>query len=237
MKIDNAAARLHDFLLRTHNLSTAKDTRLVLQQYLNMPGVPDHVLYRGLAGLLELPGKVQTELENHFPGYGLSHWYERVSRVFSQMNLNAGWSSIMSPIDERTLTELSMLSLLFRTKGEVALIDQSEMSEFKAKIEELKEDTIAADLSIEMRTTILQYLNKILSAIESYQITGVEPIMEAMESIIGRAALNEDYSKALKDTGIGKKIGDIVSLVANAVTVAQGIPFVATPLLTFLSSR
>ncbi|EIJ9085003.1 hypothetical protein RJ218_003850 [Enterobacter hormaechei] len=237
MKIDNAAARLHDFLIRTHNSNTSRDTRWVLQQFLNMPGVPDHELYRGLAGLLELPGKVQTELENHFPDNGLSHWNDRVSRAFSQISLNAMWGGIMSPIDERTLTELNMLSLLFRTKGEVALIDQSEMSEYKAKIEELKEDTIAADLSIEMRTTILQYLNKILSAIESYQITGVEPIMEAMESIIGRAALNEEYSKALKDTGIGKKIGDIVGLVANAVTVAQGIPFVATPLLTFLGSR
>ncbi|MDY4348902.1 hypothetical protein [Pectobacterium brasiliense] len=238
MKIDNAASRLHNFLLQSqHGSNSLKDTRQILRQYLNMPNAPDHELYKGLSGLLELPSKVQKELKTNFPDYELTYWLERVSRAFSQINLNSSWNGVISVIDERTLTELSTLSVLFKTKGDIALIDQSEMNVFREKINELKEDLITAGLPANMCNTILQYLNKVLSAIESYQITGVEPIMEAMESIIGRAALNDNYRKALADSGIGKKIGDIIGLVANAVTIAQGIPFVATPLLTLLESK
>lgn len=238
MKIDNPAARLHLFLVSTNTSEYRQQlTRNVMQTHLNMPGAPDQHLYRGIAGLLGLPDQIDNILHEHFAGRRWIHWLGKVNECFSKINLSSQWSQTISSIDDRALTELEMISTLFETKGQITLLDQAEMDVFREKINALKNDVITTDVSAEMRTTLLYYLNKILGAIESYQITGVEPIMEAIESTIGRAAINEEYRSALKETGIGKKLGEIVSLVANTVTIAQGIPFAATPLLTLLGSH
>ncbi|KHJ69301.1 hypothetical protein QU24_04495 [Pantoea rodasii] len=208
-----------------------------MRQHLNMQGAPDHHLYKGIAGLLSLPDEIHNILNQHFPHRRWTHWLEKVNACFSKINLNAQWASAIDTVDDRALTELEMISTVLEAKGQIALIDQDEMDVFREKINALKSDVISAELSSGIKQSILHYLNKILAAIESYQITGVEPIMEAMESAIGRAALNEDYRDALRETGVGKKLGEIISLVANAVTIAQGIPFVATPLLTLLGSQ
>lgn len=238
MKIDNPAARLHLFLVKTHTSENRqKLTREVMQTHLNMPGASDQHLYRGIAGLLSLPDQIHDILHEHFAGRQWTHWLGKVNECFSKINLSSQWSMTISVIDDRALTELEMIATLFETKGQITLLDQVEMDVFREKINALKNDVITTNVSAEMRTTLLHYLNKILGAIESYQITGVEPIMDAIESTIGRAAINEEYRNALTETGIGKKLGEIVSLVANAVTIAQGIPFVATPLLTLLGTK
>lgn len=227
VRIDNPAARLHLFLISTKTgEARSKMTREVMRHHLNMPGAPDHHIY----GLVGLPDQIDALLREHFSGRRWTHWLEKVNDCFSRINLNAHWSSAIDTVDDRALTELEMIATLFETKGQIALLEQSEMDVFRDKINELKNDVIHAELSSEMRKTILHYLSKINSAIESYQVTGIE-------SALGRAALNEEYRNALKETGTGKKLGEVISLVANAVTIAQGIPFVATPLLTLLGSK
>lgn len=234
VKIDNPAARLHNFITLTQVASDSTTTsRNILRTNLYLsPTAHDYEIYHGLAGLLSLPAQITTILEENFPGKVWKHWLTQVEIAFSRIDLNGPWAAVTNKIDSRSMTELEMISTLFETKGQIALLDMTQMKEFREKINELKNDIITADLSAGMQKMILHYLNKILNAIESYEITGVEPIMEAIDATIGRAATNEDYRAALKQTGIGKKLGDLIGLVANAVTIAQGIQLVTTPLLT-----
>lgn len=231
MKIDNPAARLYNFLKTTSSTDKRSfRTRRVLGQYLEKEGASDAFLYSQVSEIISLIDQTHILQRENFPGKNWTHWRDNIISAFAKLNLSADWGVVANGIDDRALTELEMLSTLFETKGQYALLDHSELEGFSETINELKKDVIAADLSAEMQITILHYLNKILGAIESYQITGIEPIMEAMESAVGRAMMNEDYRKALKDTGIGKKLGALIGVVANTVTVAQGIPF-ATLLL------
>ncbi|WP_147302174.1 hypothetical protein [Pantoea ananatis] len=239
MKIDNAAERLHNFFQNTRSAAERNEaTRSVLRNYLNLKeNAQDHELYMGISGLLQLPMIIQNEIDENFPNSKLTHWHLKVRSSFNLLSLNAPWRDVLGPIDERTITELSTLSLLFSTKGEIEVIGQDDIIEFIEKVNELKNDTLSSSLPSGMKSSILKYLNKILSALETYHITGAEPIMEAMESMVGRTVLNKAYGEALAETGIGKKVGDMISLLANTITVAQGIPFIATPLLTLLTNK
>jgi len=233
VKIDNPAARLHNFITLTQvDKNSSSTCRSILKANLYLsPKAHDYEIYHALAGLLSLPAQITTILDENFPGKVWKHWLTQIETAFSRIDLNGPWVNVIKTIDSRSMTELEMISTLFETKGHIALLDMTQMEKFREKINELKNDIITADLSAGMRKMILHYLNKILNAIESYEITGVEPIMEAIDATIGRAATNEDYRAALKETGIGKKLGEFIGVVANTVTIAQGIPFVTTPLL------
>lgn len=239
MKIDNAAERLHNFFQNTRPSAERNEVaRNVLRKYLNLKeNAQDHELYIGISGLLQLPMIIQNEIDENFPNSKITHWHSKVENSFNILSLSASWRDVLSPIDERTMTELSTLSLLFSTKGEIEVIVQDDLIGFIEKINELKNDTLSSSLPDGMKSGILKYLNKILSALETYHITGAEPIMEAMESMVGRTVLNKAYGEALAETGIGKKVGEMIALLANTITVAQGIPFISTPLLTLLTNK
>lgn len=240
LKIDNPAQRLLDILEAGKTQSQGQNCRavwvLLLQAHQNNE---QHLLSR-LARVMELPGRIVQVREDHFSALrGKStHWKSCVDKAFVSQSLNNNWQSFMQHIDDRTLLELSMLSDLFETRGAHAAMQSEEIDALLERLTELRNEIREADLPATMKTLLLKQLSQIQEALETYGISGVEPVMDAVQSTLGLAVLNPEYRKEISkgtNSRFGEKISDLLSDVANVVTVAGALPALTVAVNTALT--
>lgn len=198
-----------------------------------------HILIR-LSQVMALPERIVQVRENNFPSLrGKStHWENCVSTAFTSQNLNESWYTFFRHIDERTLFELGTLSDLFDTRGAHSTIDMNEIDSLLIRITELREEIRHSNLSSAMKTMLLKQLTQIQEALESYFISGVEPVMDAVQSTLGLAVIAPEYKEEIK-SGSGSQFGDRISTllgdVANVVTVAGALPALPVAIQSALS--
>ncbi|MGC8342255.1 hypothetical protein [Pantoea ananatis] len=229
MNKDNPASRLYEILKAAKSKSVLATQREVWKKSLNMEDCTDSQLYAQLGKVMALPEEINIWLLETFPTKSWVTWRSSVEAAFSNINLNGKWEMSASHLNDRALTELDLISILFETNGGLEAISDEELSAFAAQIFEIKKELLHSKLPTEMQKTFLKYLNKILDALESYHITGAIPIMEAVESAMGHVIIDSDYADSLKQTGTGEKLITFLCSIVDAVISVQGLPPVATP--------
>lgn len=175
-----------------------------------------HLLTR-LAFAMALPGRIIQVREDNFSSLRgkSSHWKNHVDKAFVSQSLNSPWSTFQDHIDDRTLTELGMLSDLFETRGAHAGIEAEEID-----------------------ALLLKQIAQIQEALESYSISGVEPVMDAVQSTLGLAVLHPEYRHEIsKGTGsqFGEKISALLTDTASVVTIAGAMPMISGAVHTALT--
>lgn len=187
LKIDNPAQRLLDLLEQGNKYQRTDNCRAVWQQILQVEGRAEQHLLTRLAHAMALPGRIIQVREDNFSTLrGKSvHWKTCVDKAFVSQSLNSTWSSFQDNIDDRTLTELGMLSDLFETRGAHAGIAAEEIEVLLERITQLRSEIRESELSATMKTLLLKQLSQIQEALESYSISGVEPVMDAVQSTLG----------------------------------------------------
>lgn len=161
-----------------------------------------------------------------------------MEKAFISQSLNSTWQSFIQHIDVHTLNELAMLSDLFESRGAHSTMDDEEIEALIGRIAELRAEIRSSELSAEMKTLLLKQLAQIQEALESYSISGVEPVMDAVQSTLGLAVLHPEYrSEISKGTNskFGEKMSDLLSDVANVVTVAGALPALTVAVNTALA--
>ncbi|EOW9269230.1 TPA: hypothetical protein PX805_003695 [Vibrio cholerae] len=131
-----------------------------------------------------------------------------------------------------------MTAALLENKLETSVIDTEQLDTFRIRVQDLIEHTIKSDLTSEFKKFMTHYLQKILSAINDYLISGAMPILDAVEATLGHAVLDPNFKEALKESETGQKIRDMLGDLANIVTVATAatgaVGYIATNGLPFL---
>ncbi|WP_047626407.1 hypothetical protein [Enterobacter sp. ZOR0014] len=243
LKIDNPAQRLLDLISEGKNFNSTDYSREVWKKLLDIPDADEQVLMARLAGVMALPVRISQVISDHFPDprWNPTHWRTQVEKAFFSQELNGIWSKFYTHIDSQTLSELGMLSMLFEQRGEHAAIALEEIDTFLGRIIELREEIRQSGLSPAMKTMLLRQLFLIQEALESYSISGIEPVMDAVQSTLGLAVIDAEYREEIsKGTGsqFGDKISSLLGDVANVVTVAGALPSLSAAIhtaLTYLS--
>lgn len=140
LKIDNPAQRLLDLLEQGNEYQRTDNCRSVWQQILQVEGMEEQYLLNRLACAMALPGRIIQVREDNFSTLrGKSnYWKSHVDKAFVSQSLNDGWHTFRDNIDDRTLTELSMLSDLFETRGAHAGIAADEIDALLERITQLR---------------------------------------------------------------------------------------------------
>jgi len=243
LKIDNPAQRLLDLLEQGTGYPRHENCRKVWKKILQVEGKEEHHLLNRLAHAMALTGRIIQVREDNFSTLrGKSnHWKSCVDGAFVAQILNSDWGTFWQHIDDRTLTELGMLSDLFETRGSHAVIAAEEINDLLARITQLRNEIRESGLSNALKTLLLKQLSQIQEALESYSISGVEPVMDAVQSTLGLAVLHPDYRKEIsKGTGsqFGEKISALLTDTASVVTIAEAMPAISGAVhvaLTYLS--
>lgn len=231
-KMDNPAQRLLDLLEKGSRYPKTDNCREVWQSLLQTEGMEEHHLLTRLAHAMALSGRIVQVREDNFSTLRgrTNHWKIRIDKAFVSQTLNSDWSTFWHHIDDRTLTELGMLSDLFETRGAHAVIATSEINDLLARITQIRNEIRESGLSNTLKTLLLKQLSQIQEALESYNISGVEPVMDAVQSTLGLAVLHPDYRKEIsKGAGsqFGEKISALLTDTASIVTVAGAMPAIS----------
>lgn len=228
----NPAQRLLDILERGRAHPTHQNCRDVWCKLLEVRKDDGQLLLLRLAKALELSGRIIQVRENHFSSLrgNSSHWKGCVEKAFISQSLNSTWQSFIQHIDVHTLNELAMLSDLFESRGAHSTMDDEEIEALIGRIAELRAEIRTSELSAE--------LAQIQEALESYSISGIEPVMDAVQSTLGLAVIDSEYKQEIK-SGSGSQFGDRISSllgdVANVVTVAGALPALPAAIQSALS--
>ncbi|MGP6463292.1 hypothetical protein [Pantoea agglomerans] len=237
MTSDNPASRLYEILTLARNVPANESQREAWRQALHMNNCTDSQLLAQLGKVFALPEEIGCWLDEKFPRKQWTTWRTSVDTGFSHTYLDGSWDMVRSHINERAMTELDLISTLYETSEAVEPISQEELDSFTNKINEIKREIIDSDLSLQMKKTFLKYLNKILNALESYYITGSEPIIDAVEAAMGHVVVDSAYADSLKQTGTGEKLVSFLGSLIDAVASVQGLPPMATPFLQLIKSK
>lgn len=226
MLSDNPAARLLKIIEEGEGKSGGMNCRDVWHDLLGVDHEDHALLISRLGKVMELPEQIIRNIQENYPNQNSTHkhWSTQVNTAFMQQNLNGHWQEFIQHIDSHTIDFLSMSADLLDMKETTQLISETDISDIRIKIDELLTETIEIDIDSEFKKYIVKYLRKIVIAIDEYNISGVIPISEAIESTLGHAFLDEKYRKNISDTDFGNKIVSILGAVASIVTIAVGLP-------------
>lgn len=232
LKIDNPAQRLLDLLEQGNNYKREDNCRAVWQKILQVEEMEEQHLLTRLASAMALSGRIIQVREDNFSSLrgNSRHWKSQVDNAFVSQGLNSTWSTFRDHIDDRTLTELGMLSDLFETRGAHAVIEAEEIDALLERITQLRSEIRESRLSRTLKMLLLKQLSQIQEALESYSISGVEPVMDAVQSALGLAVLHTDYRKEIsKGAGsqFGEKISALLTDTASVVTIAGAMPAIS----------
>ncbi len=223
MKYDNPAARLLSIIERGKQIAPNEVCRNAWQQILSVSN-NNPLLMSRLGKAMELPELTIAALQEMCPDEGntWSHWESQVNHAFMSQNLNAGWDSFINAIDQHSVTNLRLAAGLLQAKSNTKILADSDMENVKSQLTALYEEIINSAFDEDVKKYIARYVRKIIIAIDEYKITGALPLLEAIETAIGHAALHPEYKNFLTDEDLGKRLLDTLAAMANVVTVAIG---------------
>lgn len=238
MKTDNPAGRLLNLLEKGRTIERNVKNRDAWGMLLEVEDSNSPLLMYRLGKVMELPKQVIEQIKLNFPNQQNthSHWSTRVNQAFGMQNLNGKWHDFNQHIDQHTLDYLSMSVDMIDSKGYTQVISSEKLTEIHEKISNLRQDAIDSDeLDESFKKIISVYLQKILSAIDEYKISGAVPIMENIEQTLGRTFFDEAYRATIQRTQFGEKLLTTLTFVADITTISLGLPQISDGLQALLA--
>lgn len=224
MSHDNPANRLLSILEAGKQVDKRTSCREAWGKLLDTRG-NNSLLMSRIGKLMELPALIIQALKEGYPNRGKTwaHWEAQVNTAFTTQNLNATWESFIIHIDDMSLNILRLSSDLIEVKFPQNTLSDEDLAGLRLKINELTEEILASDVGDDLKQYLVRALRRLVNAIDEYQITGATGIVEAVEVAIGHAAMSSEYREFLNDSALGAKFVTVLSVMANAVTVAPAL--------------
>lgn len=222
----NSAKRLLNILQDCKNLEASPlSAKEAWKKVFNIQDENDVLLFSRIGKLMQLEQDVLNDIQEYYPHLveNQKQWTSQLNTAFSRLNFQEKFNKFTSLIDVHIINYLSMASDLLATK-EYIKIEINELEKFKNEIIALIEEVFSSEINIKVKHFIIKNLNELLSAIEEFNITGVEPIFEKIESFVGHALYDKNYKEVMSKQPVGQKIWGILNAFAVMFTLANEIP-------------
>jgi hypothetical protein len=228
MFIDNSAQTLRNFFinLKAQPGLTSATKKALLDVFELEPNIDNEViLWDKISKLMCLARKIDDTIQDYFPGEEITapNWRPCVNKFFAHLSLTEPLQSTINRITDPALNDLGMLSILFKTKGQVGQIKDEQLEEIKQQLFELKDSIIKSDFSTELKKDILHYINNMIRAFDDYEITGIEPIISATEATMGHACMSEAFNEVVTKTEEGSKLKSILKKTISSINSVEGV--------------
>jgi len=225
MEYDNPAARLLSLLEKCKQKPGHMACKQAWREILDT-GKDAALLMSRLGKVMELSQVTIEALRESFPNRETtwSHWNSQVNSAFMNQNLSATWDTFINHIDHHTIVYLQLSSDLLQGKSTTKLLENEKLNELRDELTELCDSVINSSLSSEIKKYITRALRKLVTNIDEYRLTGALPLLEAVEGMVGHACVDVEYKEFMQTNELGRKLLVTLGAIADAVTVAIGIP-------------
>jgi hypothetical protein len=147
----------------------------------------------------------------------------QIADAFRQMILQQGLDETLARIKEGSVTGLEYINdFLSRTSPEKTL-DKTDLQKIYEDIMTLIDAIVSGDMQEYLRQYLLEKLDLLRQAIEMYNIFGIKPVENAINDILGSAALN----KKIKESGDKEEVNKFVYIVLVALNLVGGFNDIA----------
>ena len=235
--VDNPASRLLQILEAGRKHPGNANCRAVWLDVLKA-GKDNAELNAKIGKVMQLPLEIIDLLKEHYGAQGdtWSHWSTQVATAFMSQNLNSNWASFSGHIDDHTIMYLRMAVGLLDAKISVRRMSDENLKKLYASFTALLAEILHSDLDSSLKKFLVDHLRRIVSAIEDYSISGGSALLDSLEVVVGHAYLDPSYRTFLTSTELGARILESLSVAANLVTVAVGVPQLAQVALLIANS-
>lgn len=239
MRSDNPAARLLEILKKGKEHDGGYGAKSIWSTILSIEEddsvTAESLLMAKLGQVMLLPHETQILVSRYYPelSIDLIHAMSKLQSAFTGQNLSGTWSSFINHIDVHCLSTLSLTASLLDNKLETNIINNNDIEAFRVRVQTLISDALNIELDKDFKKFIVHYLQKILTALNDYLISGAQPILDALEATLGHAVLDPKFKEHLKENGFGKNVREFISDLANVVTVATA----ATGAVAYISAN
>ncbi|WP_155649199.1 hypothetical protein [Burkholderia cepacia] len=222
---DNAATRLFVLLSEGKKIPPQTNCREAWRAILST-GDDESLLMTRLGQAMSLAPAAREAMLRHYPTQPAmwNHWFGQVTAAFFRQQLAGTWDTFINAIDPHSMAYLEMNADMLGTREPVSQIAKDTTSDLQEKLASLKSDLLSSDLPEAAKLSVLRHVERLTRALDEYAITGTVPILDAVDSAVGHVMRDPEYRNALQSTDVGEKFINILSVVANVVTVAQGLP-------------
>jgi hypothetical protein len=196
MLIDNPAAMLLEIFKKTKELKGDSNCAAVWKDLVGLPHASSLELLTRMAKVIELTSQMQKIVKEEFPDQidECQYVVKRISALFISQKNSSSWKDSMKFIDNHTISYLNMLSPLIQTKINNSSPSKDKLFSIQEKIREILEEILISD-STDFDDSIKKYLVRMFQrmdiAIDEYHLSGLSPIIEAVEATIGHTTFDD----------------------------------------------
>lgn len=184
--------------------------------------------YRKIGLLHALVKDAAIEAKQNFPEEtgSINHWESLLTQLLRKTNPGAEWQTFFSRIDHHTFQYLRLQSKFIESQSPGCAVDEEQLESIRKLLQEALDETINSDAKPEIVITIARRIRLIIGSIEDFMITGNEAIFDEVKAAAVEVAM---YKKQDANAPISEKFTTALGNLANAITVATGIPQLAAP--------
>ena len=226
----NPAERLLNILVEGLNHKSDQPCQAVWRRLLSADGQDDAELVARLGKVMLLPEEIGHLIKEHYPEERADqdYWISRVTVALKQQNLDQNWETFRKFIDGHTVSYLRMAAKLLSFTSGNGSLEQEKIAEIRESVSDLLVEVRNSNLSVSAKSFLIRSLQRIVGALDEYAITGELPILDAIETVYGHVVANPTFRAEMQESDISAKLWSTLSIAASFVTVATGVPQIAS---------
>ncbi len=149
-------------------------------------------------------------------------WIPKLDAALTSNGFNGTVGTFFATFDKLALDNLEFCAdLLSRLRPEKT-IDTETLTKIAKQVEQLRRDAEAAKIDESLKSSILDDLDDIASAIEDYAFGGISSLERGVQRAFGSLVLKGDRAARLKENSVWKRFIQILSTLTLAISAANG---------------
>ncbi len=240
MAIDNnPVGRLYNLLSQARQQSINQTSRNAWAAMFQVPATDTGNILQLTAQMIVLLKEAKEavgQLKGVNPSLYTKH-FARIEQAFATYNLEAGWTSFTNYLDEPTMQALELAADLVSHQHPEPLIDQKQLAELLAEVNNLLENVLNSDVDVNLKNVFTECLEKIRRAVVEYRLRGASGLRDALDNSVIILARHKDIvEREAKGNPIASSFFVVLSNLSSLITVGSPLiplltPFIAHHLL------
>jgi hypothetical protein len=225
-QIENPASSLLDFIERTRRVAGQETQRKGWSIVLDVKQDDDVKILDGIADTIKLIARTKKAVDSLEDGYEKGLFLNPIDNVLIRVrnvNLNAPWSHVTDSFDDRVIQGLQFCATVLKMNLTQKSLNTNQVEEWMKEIDTLLTDIIESEVPQELKSFFVEHLEKLRRVLLNYWLFGIEGVRTQLEESIGAGLLRLSEIRDCHSSGVIRKIIALVSNVADAITVAQGM--------------
>lgn|GEM_PF-2196608 len=231
MASENPASRLNAVLQVIISAKGSSSARHVWADALQIDSADQAKLMIGIGETIKAATEVAALMNEKIPAIKsqTDEWLGWINTAFFSQAINAHIDTFKQHYPVQASYYLQMAADLLEPMSAKPM-PLEQLQKFKDALYQVKEDVLASGLEPKVVEYLVKSIQKILTALDQYVISGSVPVIDSIELLVGHAFVDRDYGDALR-TSVGQKVMNVVGLIANAMAITAGVSPDALPKL------